>query len=420
MKPATSRRAVPCASSRPVRHLYGSFRPAQLLLNPTRGHEFLTNSWPHDAASRTSLASCWSALPRSAARCFRARNCFFCRNDSVKAAFILVASTLVAGVCFAQSDAVPAFKEVDSMEARVQGCVTCHGQSGQGTNNDYFPRIAGKPAGYLYNQLVAFRDGTRHYPPMNYLVAYLPDSYLREIAEHFAKQRPPFAPRTGRIVRCQEHDARAGSRDCRRSAKGRSGLHHMPWRGSHRDGAWHSGSRRAAANLHRCPTHPLAGRRPACRGARLHEAHRNAAVRYGHHRGCRLAVAAGHRPKTPRPNRPTSCACRWHAAANDEPHPANPPRARPPWPSVAVGVVLWMLPGELPINPNAPAAANRNDAGHQSRGIPGPRRGLRRLPHHADWQGVRWRPGHGDPVRSAVRSEHHAGRRDRHRQVDRG
>jgi cytochrome c553 len=28
---------------------------------------------------------------------------------------------------------------------------------------------------------------------MNYLVAYLPDSYLREIADHFAKQRPPFA-----------------------------------------------------------------------------------------------------------------------------------------------------------------------------------------------------------------------------------
>ena len=81
------------------------------------------------------------------------------------------------------------------MEARVQGCVTCHGQSGQGTNNGYFPRIAGKPGGYLYNQLVAFRDGTRKYPPMNYLVAYLPDSYLREISEHFAQQRPPFAAR---------------------------------------------------------------------------------------------------------------------------------------------------------------------------------------------------------------------------------
>ena len=95
----------------------------------------------------------------------------------------------------AQEDAVPAFKQLDSMEARVQGCVTCHGQSGQGTSNGYFPRIAGKPAGYLYNQLVAFRDGTRRYPPMNYLVAYLPDAYLREIAEHFSRLRPPFASR---------------------------------------------------------------------------------------------------------------------------------------------------------------------------------------------------------------------------------
>jgi cytochrome c553 len=94
----------------------------------------------------------------------------------------------------AQDEAVPAFKSIESMEARVQGCVTCHGQSGQGTRNGYFPRIAGKPAAYLYNQLVAFRDGTRRYPPMNYLVAYLPDPYLREMAEHFSKLRPPFAP----------------------------------------------------------------------------------------------------------------------------------------------------------------------------------------------------------------------------------
>jgi len=90
-------------------------------------------------------------------------------------------------------DAIPAFKQRDSMEARVQGCVTCHGQSGQGTRNGYFPRIASKPAGYLYNQLIAFRDGTRKYPPMNYLLAYLPDAYLRDMAEHYAKLRPPFA-----------------------------------------------------------------------------------------------------------------------------------------------------------------------------------------------------------------------------------
>ena len=97
-----------------------------------------------------------------------------------------------AGSATAQNAEIPAFKSADSMEARMQGCVTCHGQSGQGTSNPYFPRIAGKPAAYLYNQLVAFRDGKREYPPMNYLVAYLPDPYLREIAEYFSKQRPAF------------------------------------------------------------------------------------------------------------------------------------------------------------------------------------------------------------------------------------
>lgn len=110
------------------------------------------------------------------------------------------ALVLWAALAHAQDEAVPAFSSLDSIEARVQGCVTCHGRGGQGTDNGNFPRIAGKPAGYLYNQLVAFRDGRRRYPPMNYLVAYLPDPYLREIAEYYAKQRPPFAPREARNV----------------------------------------------------------------------------------------------------------------------------------------------------------------------------------------------------------------------------
>jgi cytochrome c553 len=110
-------------------------------------------------------------------------------------ALLAAAMLLICAAASAQTEAVPAFKQVDSIEARVQGCVTCHGQKGQGTQGGVYPRIAGKPAGYLYNQLAAFRDGTRQYAPMNYLVAYLPDNYLHEIAAHFAKQEPAFAPR---------------------------------------------------------------------------------------------------------------------------------------------------------------------------------------------------------------------------------
>ena len=53
------------------------------------------------------------------------------------------------------------------MAARTLACAPCHGAQGQGTKDVYFPRLAGKPAGYLYNQLEAFKDGRRHYPDVS-------------------------------------------------------------------------------------------------------------------------------------------------------------------------------------------------------------------------------------------------------------
>ena len=79
-------------------------------------------------------------------------------------------------------------------------CAVCHGAQGQGTGNDYFPRLAGKPAGYLLNQLVAFRDGRRRYPPMNYLLEYHPETYLRQMADYLAALRPPPLPQAAAEV----------------------------------------------------------------------------------------------------------------------------------------------------------------------------------------------------------------------------
>jgi cytochrome c553 len=79
----------------------------------------------------------------------------------------------------------------DTLEQRIAACLSCHSVKERG--DAYFPRIAGKPAGYLYNQLRNFRDGHRHYPMMTYMVAHLPDAYLREIADYFAAQHPPYA-----------------------------------------------------------------------------------------------------------------------------------------------------------------------------------------------------------------------------------
>ena len=42
-----------------------------------------------------------------------------------------------------------------------------------------FPASPASPAGYLYNQLLNFRDGRRRYPMMTYMVEHLPDAYLQ-------------------------------------------------------------------------------------------------------------------------------------------------------------------------------------------------------------------------------------------------
>ncbi len=96
--------------------------------------------------------------------------------------------TIGSAAAFAQAPQTP--KAPDTIEARVLACAPCHGRQGEGTDNDYFPRLAGKPAGYLKHQLVAFRDGRRRYAPMNYLLEYQTDAYLQKIAAYFAALRP--------------------------------------------------------------------------------------------------------------------------------------------------------------------------------------------------------------------------------------
>jgi cytochrome c553 len=82
----------------------------------------------------------------------------------------------------------------DTIAQRVLACTGCHGAQGRAASDGYYPRIAGKPAVYLYNQLLSFRDGRRQYTLMNKLLAPLSDAYLREIADHFASLDLPYPP----------------------------------------------------------------------------------------------------------------------------------------------------------------------------------------------------------------------------------
>ena len=59
----------------------------------------------------------------------------------------------------------------------------------------YAPSIAGKPAGYLHQQLANFRDGRRQHRVMQQMLAYLADDYLREMAAYYAVQQAALAAR---------------------------------------------------------------------------------------------------------------------------------------------------------------------------------------------------------------------------------
>ena len=99
--------------------------------------------------------------------------------------------SLVAGALACSAEAAP-FE--DSIAQRVLACTGCHGPEGRAGPDGYYPRIAGKPAGYLFNQLRNFRDTRRHYELMNGLLALLDDDYLREIAAYFASLDVPYPP----------------------------------------------------------------------------------------------------------------------------------------------------------------------------------------------------------------------------------
>jgi len=116
---------------------------------------------------------------------------FLARSTLICAAALLPAS-LALGQPASTASAAPAAATVpDTLARRVLACTACHGSADRPAQRDerrYFPRIAGKPAGYLFNQLLNFREGRRQYPLMTWMVAHLSDDYLREIADYFSRE----------------------------------------------------------------------------------------------------------------------------------------------------------------------------------------------------------------------------------------
>jgi cytochrome c553 len=98
------------------------------------------------------------------------------------------------GAATAHADNSPPRSIPDTIQQRIAACVACHGAHGEGTpESGFFPRLAGKPAGYLARQLQDFQDGLRKYGPMEYTVRHLSPEYMHEIAEYFSMQEVPYS-----------------------------------------------------------------------------------------------------------------------------------------------------------------------------------------------------------------------------------
>jgi cytochrome c553 len=104
----------------------------------------------------------------------------------------MIARLATAAFLFFSTLTTQAQTTMPDMASRVQACVVCHGAEGRASAEGYYPRIAGKPEGYLYNQLIAFRDGSRQHAAMNGIVQNLSNDYLLQMAKYFAAQNPPY------------------------------------------------------------------------------------------------------------------------------------------------------------------------------------------------------------------------------------
>lgn len=74
-----------------------------------------------------------------------------------------------------------------NLDSGVTACSACHGPAGLGNGPAKFPMVAGQKAQYIYQQLVAYREGTRLTGPMMPLIAKrMTEEEMRAVSEYMA------------------------------------------------------------------------------------------------------------------------------------------------------------------------------------------------------------------------------------------
>ncbi|MDH5264377.1 MAG: cytochrome c4 [Betaproteobacteria bacterium] len=133
-------------------------------------------------------------------------------NRSIRAALGFVVAA-AAGV-------VPAFAaDAEAGRRKAEPCFACHGPDGNPPNPSS-PSLAGQAPLYIYYQLLQFREQRRVNEQMSPFAARLTDADMKDIAAHFAAQKP-----AGNAMPADEARSEAGRQA---AARFHCGSCHMP------------------------------------------------------------------------------------------------------------------------------------------------------------------------------------------------
>lgn len=78
-------------------------------------------------------------------------------------------------------------------------CQACHGVDGNSSNPEW-PKLAGQHAGYLAQQLAAFKSGARQNATMSAMVAGLSEQDMHDLAAYYASQMVQIGGAQERMV----------------------------------------------------------------------------------------------------------------------------------------------------------------------------------------------------------------------------
>jgi cytochrome c553 len=95
---------------------------------------------------------------------------------------------LGVGITMTGSAVALAGGDVEAGHEASKPCAACHGADGN-SMVPMFPSIAGQPAGYIAEQLHAFRDGNRVNALMSPQAKALTDQQIMDLAAYFAAQK---------------------------------------------------------------------------------------------------------------------------------------------------------------------------------------------------------------------------------------